>query len=156
MMVRNWYQPTVYHLGGGCLLDEKKVLVKMYSEHVDVFTAVKGGERHSRPQGLSDQCKARWQRAVAWRLSLSPPVTARWQRVGSSSGNIRGGAFHVRARLLLLLLLHTPMSYKHLGRKESCNVIQAFSSSQSPSSVDTCALACVAGRGMSKQPRPQP
>lgn len=55
-----------------------------------------------------------------------------------------------------LLLLQTPMLYQHLGRKELCNATPAFSSSQSPSRVDTCALACVAGRGMSKQPRPQP
>ena len=41
-MVRNWYQPTVYHHGECCLLDENKIIVAIYIEHIDVFTAVKG------------------------------------------------------------------------------------------------------------------
>ena len=53
-MVRNWYQPTVYHHGKGCLLDEKKIIVAIYIEHVDVFTAVKGtfGRRDNQVRSL--------------------------------------------------------------------------------------------------------
>ena len=41
-MVRNWYQPTVYHYGEGCLLDENKIIVAIYIEHMNVYTEVKG------------------------------------------------------------------------------------------------------------------
>ena len=41
-MVRNWYQPTVYHHGEGCLLDENKIIIAIHIEHIHVFTAVKG------------------------------------------------------------------------------------------------------------------
>ena len=57
-MVRNWYQPTVYHHGEGCLLDENKIIVAIYIEHIDVFTEVKG--TFSR----QSQCEAKSRRGI--------------------------------------------------------------------------------------------
>jgi hypothetical protein len=41
-MVRNWYQPTVYHHGEGCLLDENTIIIAIYIEHINGCTEVKG------------------------------------------------------------------------------------------------------------------
>jgi hypothetical protein len=57
-MVRNWYQPTVYHHGEGCSLDENMTILAIYIQHIDVFTEVKG------TFGRRSQCEAKSRRGI--------------------------------------------------------------------------------------------
>lgn len=56
---------------------------------------------------------------------------------------------------LALTLAYTHVMSAPWEEKSCVNVIQSFSSSHSPSCVDTCALARVAGRSTSAHPRPR-
>jgi hypothetical protein len=91
-MVRNWYQPTVYHHGECCLLDENKIIVAIYIEHIDVFTAVKGtfGRRDNQVRillafnALISVTSSPNKVSLDWYITLNPAVLGAGVRCLSS------------------------------------------------------------------------